>query len=239
MSKKKKNAFVLMPFGEEFSDVYEHLISGCLTDAGHAVKRADDIKSQRNILGDILEGIVQSDLVIADLTGANPNVYYELGIAHTLNKKAILLTQEIDELPFDLRSYRVVGYGTHFAKMNRAKKELSELAFEAFNESLLFGNPVKDFGRTNVSLDEVVAVHPSEQKGSREDLGLLDYRVMLEEGFEELGGMVGEVGDKLKCEVTPEIMKSTDKLTSGSLTTKQQLNLMKDLQVIFRITELL
>jgi hypothetical protein len=193
------------------------------------VKRADDIKSQRNILGDILEGIVQSDLVIADLTGANPNVYYELGIAHSLNKKAILLTQEIDELPFDLRSYRVVGYGTHFAKMNQAKKELSELALEAFNGSLLFGNPVKDFGSTALFAHETVAVCPGELPGSGEELGLLDYRVMLEEGFEELGGMVGEVGDKLRCEVAPEITKSADKLTSGNLTTKQQLDLMKEL----------
>lgn len=226
----KKTAFILMPFAEEFSDIYKHLISDCLQGAGYTVKRADDIKSQRNIIGDIVEGIVESDLIVADLTGANPNVYYELGIAHTLNKKAILLTQEIDELPFDLRSYRVVAYGTHFAKMNQAKKELSELAFEAFNGSLPFGNPVKDFGSINPLSDVAIStVHPSELQVLDEDLGLLDYRVMLEDGFEELVGMVAEVGDKLRCDVTPEITRSTQKLNSGSLTIKQQLNLIKEL----------
>lgn len=225
----KKTAFILMPFADEFSDVYEYLISNGLQDAGYAVKRADDIKSQSNIIGDIIEGIVKSDLVVADLTGANPNVYYELGIAHALNKKVILITQEIDELPFDLRSYRVVGYSTHFAKMNQAKKELSELALEAFNGNLPFGNPVKDFGNINFSSDVTEnTVTSSEKDTSTEDLGLFDYRVMLEEGFEELGSIVTEVGGKLENEVTPEITKSTEKLNSGKFNTKQQRNIFRE-----------
>ena len=138
-----------MPFAAEFEDVYKYLISEGLESAGYIVKRADDIKSQSNIIGDIVKGITTSDLIVADLTGANPNVYYELGIAHALNKKVILITQEIDDLPFDLRSYRVIGYSVYFAKMNQAKKELSELANEAFNGRLPFGNPVKDFGNIN------------------------------------------------------------------------------------------
>jgi hypothetical protein len=81
-----KTAFILMPFADEFTDVYKYLITDALQDTGYTVKRADDIKSQNNILGDIIAGIVTSDLIVADLTGANPNVYYELGIAHALNK---------------------------------------------------------------------------------------------------------------------------------------------------------
>lgn len=226
----KKTAFILMPLADEFSDVYKYLISDCLQNAGYVVKRADDIKSQRNIIGDIVEGIVKSDLIVADLTGANPNVYYELGIAHAFNKKVILLTQEIDELPFDLRSYRVVGYSTHFAKMNQAKEELIELAVEAFNGSLPFGNPVKDFGNINPSSDVTVStVNSSEPQTSGEDLGLLDYGVMLEEGFEELVRIVTEVGGKLEREVTPEVKKSSEKLNFGNLTTKQKLNIIREL----------
>ena len=141
MSNKK--AFVLMPFAEELSDVYKYLISESLDAAGYEAKRADDILSQNNILGDIIEGIATSDLIVADLTGANPNVYYELGIAYALNKKVILLTQAIDELPFDLRSFRVVSYSIHFSKMNQAKEELIAMASEATKGNLPFGNPVK------------------------------------------------------------------------------------------------
>ena len=228
MSNKK--AFVLMPFAEELSDVYKYLISDGLTTAGYEAKRADDILSQNNILGDIVEGIATSDLIVADLTGSNPNVYYELGIAHALNKKVILLTQEIDELPFDLRSYRVVAYSVHFAKMNQAKEELVELASEAIKGSLPFGNPVKDFYGTKSVYTEPLSENSSApESGNDEELGLLDYRVKLEEGFEELGSIVTNVGSKLENEVTPEITASGEKLNSGKYTAKQQRNIVREL----------
>lgn len=226
----KKKAFVLMPFATEFSDVYEHFIRESLVDSGYVVRRADDIKSQNNIISDIVEGIVNSDLIICDLTGSNPNVYYELGIAHALNKNVILITQEIGELPFDLRSYRVVGYSTFFSKMTQARKELKELAIEAFNGSLPFGNPVKDFGNVEASFTPVtLPVNESEAQSNEEDLGLLDYLVMLEEGLENLVEIVTEVGGKLEIEVTPEITKSGEKLSSGKFTTKQRINIFREL----------
>ncbi|MHB8150648.1 MAG: hypothetical protein ACYDIB_10835 [Desulfobulbia bacterium] len=227
---KKLDAFVLMPFAEEFEDVYQYLISEGLANAGYTVKRADDIKSQNNIIGDIVKGIITSDLIVADLTGANPNVYYELGIAHALNKKVILITQEIDDLPFDLRSYRVVGYSVHFAKMNQAKKELSGLATDAFNGTLPFGNPVKDFGNINRQSKELSIIsNDFENEWPAGEMGLLDYRVKFEDGFEELANIVTEVGSKLAHEVTPEITKTGEKLNSGKYTTKQQRNAMRDL----------
>lgn len=226
----KKAAFILMPFADNFSDVYKFLISESLENAGYAVKRADDIKSQRNIIGDIIGGIINCDLIVADLTGANPNVYQELGIAHALNKKVILITQEIEELPFDLRSYRVIGYSTHFAKMNQAKKELNDLALEAFNNILPFGNPVKDFGNIDQPLDVTkTTLYSGKTDILTEDLGLFDYRVMLEDGFEELGRIVTEVGSKLANEVTPEITKSSEKLNSCKKNAKQQRNIIIDI----------
>ena len=59
---------------------------------------------------DVWKGIFQAKVVIADLTSRNPNVYYELGIAHTLGKRFILLAQNIDDIPFDLRHYRCILY---------------------------------------------------------------------------------------------------------------------------------
>lgn len=219
-----------MPFAEEFADIYQYLIADGLKSAGYNVKRADDIKSQSNIIGDIIEGIISSDLIVADLTGSNPNVYYELGIAHALNKKAILLTQEIDELPFDLRSYRVVSYSIHFSKMNQAKRELSQLASEAFSGNLPFGNPVKDFGKVTRQNKKIFDSLDSESTEGRDDeLGLLDYRVRLEDGFEKLGEIVTNVGSKLEDEVTPEITRSGEKLRSGKYSTKQQRNIIRDL----------
>jgi len=228
MSSKK--AFVLMPFAEELSEVYKYLISEGLAAAGYETKRADDILSQNNIIGDIVEGIATSDLIVADLTGANPNVYYELGIAHALNKKVILLTQDIDELPFDLRSYRVISYSVHFSKMNQAKEELVKMASEAIKGDLPFGNPVKDFyGTTQIFTERFESNTSVSENGKDEEFGILDYRVKLEEGFEELGVIVTKVGSKLENELTPEITTSGNKLNSGGHTTKQQRNIIIEL----------
>ncbi len=222
-----KNAFVLMPFAEELSDVYEHLIKDSLIDVGYDVTRADDIRSQNNILCDIVQGIANSDLIVSDLTGSNPNVYYELGIAHALNKKVILITQNIDELPFDLRSYRVIGYSTHFSRMNDARSELKELASQALDENLPFGNPVSDFA----SAVEITQLK-NEKRSSIEDqndLGLFDYRVMLEEGFEEMTVILTRVSSKLELELTPEINKAGEKIVQEGLSAKKQRNIIREL----------
>jgi len=224
---ENNNAFILMPFSEPLNEVYEFLIKGALIEAGYKVSRADDIKSQSNILEDIISGIMQSSLIVADLTDSNANVYYELGIAHALQKKVVLITQEIEELPFDLRSYRVIPYSTHFSKMNEAKDTLKELAKEALDGSLPFGNPVKDYGAilpTNTSLSVISA--PNEN----EDLGLLDHIVEVEENFELLTEIVMLVGSKLEEDFTPKITASTNTLsTAKDLTAKQRRNVVKEM----------
>jgi hypothetical protein len=224
---ENNNAFVLMPFSEPLNEVYDFLIKGALTEAGYKVSRADDIKSQSNILEDIITGIMQSSLIVADLTDSNANVYYELGIAHALQKKVVLITQVIEELPFDLRSYRVVAYSTHFSKMNEAKNTLKELAKEALDGSLPFGNPVKDYGavlQTNSSLSVI------EQYHENEDLGLLDHIVEVEENFDSLTEIVLLIGSKLESDLTPKITASTNTLsTAKDLSAKQKRNVVKEL----------
>lgn len=218
-----------MPFTESLNDVYDFLIKGALVEAGYQVKRADDIKSQSNILEDIVKGIIESDLIVADLTDSNANVYYELGIAHALQKKVVLITQEIDELPFDLKSYRVIGYSTHFARMNEAKTELCQLAQEASNGTLPFGNPVKDYGKTQGVNESIFPVVVSNNNESETDLGFLDHVVQVEENFESLSNIVAVVGSKLVDELTPEINRTTEILTTTDLTTKQRRNVIKEL----------
>ena len=140
------SVFVLMPFDEEFTPVYSDVIKHVLEQEGFEVLRADDIQSQRNIMRDIIEMIEKSNLIIADLTSSNPNVYYELGIAHALGKPVIHLVQSpVEDVPFDLRSYRLITYSTNFAAIDHAKEELAEYARKFLEGKLLFGNPVTDF----------------------------------------------------------------------------------------------
>ena len=124
----KPLAFVIMPFDDQFTTVFSHFIKPILEELGFNVERADDIENQRNILRDIVENIHNSALIIADLTTANANVFYELGLAHALRKPVILMTQSIEEVPFDLGPYRLLEYSTHFVEIEEAKENLTSYA---------------------------------------------------------------------------------------------------------------
>jgi hypothetical protein len=102
--------FVLMPFREDTRPIYDDHIVKVTHSLGLTPKRADDVFNTSSIIEDIWESIVVSRLIIADLTGKNPNVFYETGIAHTLGKTVILITQSIDDVPFDLRHLRHIQY---------------------------------------------------------------------------------------------------------------------------------
>jgi hypothetical protein len=105
-----RKCFVIMPFGPAFQAIWGLIIRPTVNDLGDDCKRADDFFVPGPIINDILDSIRGADYLIADLTGRNPNVYYELGYAHSLGKRVILLTQNVDDVPFDLRHQRLIGY---------------------------------------------------------------------------------------------------------------------------------
>ncbi|WP_200860048.1 hypothetical protein [Bordetella bronchiseptica] len=102
-------ASVMMPFDPGFNDVYA-AIQLAAGNAGLRCRRADDIWENPAIIQDVVSLIDRSRLVICDCTGRNPNVFYEAGIAHTLGREVILITQSEHDIPFDLRHLRYVRY---------------------------------------------------------------------------------------------------------------------------------
>lgn len=138
-------AFVLMPFEDAFEPVYEQLIKEPLTDAGYEVTRADSLLNQQSILRDVVRGIADAHLVVADVTGLNENVLYELGLAHALGVRTVMLTQDITELPFDLRPYRANEYSTEFHRAGELRELLREVGRAVLEGSADFSNPVQDF----------------------------------------------------------------------------------------------
>lgn len=100
---------MMMPFAGEFSRPHQ-AIKNALEAEGYECRRADDFWLHPQIMQDIVELICTSRLVICDLSGKNPNVFYEAGIAHALGKDVILITQSAEDVPFDLRSLRYVTY---------------------------------------------------------------------------------------------------------------------------------
>jgi hypothetical protein len=103
-------AFVAMQFGEPYDTIYREVIRPEAKRLGFHVIRIDEVSKPGIIFEDIKREIAEAKVVIAEITSANQNVFYELGYAHALNKPTILLAQRGRELPFDIRSYRVIFY---------------------------------------------------------------------------------------------------------------------------------
>jgi chromosome segregation ATPase len=140
-----KEVFVLIPFTQKFNKVYEQVISPACTDLGYEVSKADSTNTSQNILRDIIEGISNADLLIADLTNSNPNVFYEAGVAHGLGTPTILITQSIDSVPFDLQAYHMIEYSTEFDEIGEFESELTDIAEKHLDDEMEFGSPVSDF----------------------------------------------------------------------------------------------
>ncbi len=111
VSGNEPRIFVVMQFRAPYDSLYTEVIQPVAERLGFKAFRADDVFRPGVILQDIIRGIVESDVIVADITPGNPNVFYELGYAHALQKPTILLAnRQIEKLPFDVSGYRVIFY---------------------------------------------------------------------------------------------------------------------------------
>lgn len=104
-------AFVLMPFASEFDDVYRLGIKEPAAMLGIRAERVDEQIYAEGILDRIYRQIETADIIIADMTGQNANVFYEVGYAHAKDKLCLLLTNDAADIPFDLKHKRHIVYG--------------------------------------------------------------------------------------------------------------------------------
>lgn len=116
-------AFVLLPFKAPFDDYYEDIIKPAAKAADLATLKADEIYGTGPIIQDIWKQIWSAAVVIADVTGKNPNVNYELGICHTLGVPTVIITQSMDDVPFDYRHRRCIPYSTAGSAWQRNLKK--------------------------------------------------------------------------------------------------------------------
>src|SRR6185312_13743333 len=90
----------------------------------------DDVFKPSDILVDIWQSINVADFVIADISGRNPNVLYELGIAHTLAKPVLIISKNADDIPIDLSTRRVILYGQNGVRWHKDLEAKVTLALE-------------------------------------------------------------------------------------------------------------
>lgn len=126
---KVGTCFIAMPFAEKFDMVFKSIreaIEGPRLNFSYT--RTDELFGGGHIIEDILRGIGESEFVVVDVTDRNPNVFYELGIAHMIKSvdKVILLSQDVDSIPFDLRPFRHLVYQTTDEGLNNLRESLEQ-----------------------------------------------------------------------------------------------------------------
>ncbi len=151
----KKKCFVIMPISgttscteDEWTGIFEHMIKPAVTGSrlGFECERAKPRSGA--FIRDILDGLNNSDVVIADLTDRNPNVCYELGIRHTLKNRTILIAGKIGDVPSDLQSYWVVTYKKDLTGASEFKEKVREILREMQKDPEKPDSPVADFLQT-------------------------------------------------------------------------------------------
>lgn len=103
-------AFVAMCFDKRLQPIYQKVVKPVLEEHGFECKRGDEILEPGVIVGQLKQQIDISDLVLCDLTFDNANVFYELGVAHTLGKVTLLISQTASSIPFDVAHLRAIPY---------------------------------------------------------------------------------------------------------------------------------
>lgn len=147
-----KKIFVITPIGKKGSEEYKKydaIFNSMIKPAVNEVDdfeiiKANDIYKPGSFVKNILENLYSSDIVIANLTGLNPNVFYELGVRHALSNRTILITEDLMSIPSDLREYRAIEYKYDISEIEIFKEDLSKTILEVLENPDHPDNPVQD-----------------------------------------------------------------------------------------------
>ena len=215
---QKPTVFVIMPFSDLYLKFFEYLQNELSQVMNIRNANTDNMI---NILSDILTGINESDYIIADITEPNANVYYELGIAHTLNRNVIMISQKISDLPFDINNYKVLEYSFHvFDAPNIIKKLLTIIIDKS--DKIKFSNPVNDFigKNTNKDIDKNNKENPTVNVVPiSAEKGFMDYICELEEDTKNLTSSFEYITSKIS-DMSNGIEEKTFELGQIRATTK-------------------
>ena len=158
--RQRKKCFVIMPVSStkscttrQWTAIFDEMIKPAVvgTRLGFTCERSKPRTG--NLIRDILNELNKADVVIADLTDTNPNVFYELGVRHTLRNRTILIAQDMKYVPSDLRSYWVITYRKGLSGLQDFKNKIREVLKEMMKKPEKPDSPVADFlAEKNISL---------------------------------------------------------------------------------------
>ena len=150
--KGEKICFVIMPFGEPFDSYYREIFVPTIKRAGLKPIRADEIHRPGVIINQVWESIKQATVLVAEVTDQNPNVMYELGLAHAINKPVVqIIKNDAKNVPFDLRSLRHIVYNTERPNWS---EELSSKLEDFLQNAIKNPGPLLPFKPIESDIDE-------------------------------------------------------------------------------------
>jgi cell division protein ZapA (FtsZ GTPase activity inhibitor) len=202
-----KKCFVISPIGSDNSDirrradqVYKHIICPPLEQAGYEVVRADKISDPGMITSQIIEHVVSDDLVIADLTGHNPNVFYELAVRHAVGKPFIQIIDHKEDIPFDIAGFRTIHFDhKDLDSAAQAKEEIAKQVEAISSQEFRVITPL------NVTID----MQKMQSSGDLEE-------VYLSKMFEAISSMQSQIS-LLDRRIHLNDMRRNDRRTEASL----------------------
>ncbi len=150
--KNKKRCYVIMPFSdtkscteEEWTEIFEDVIKPAVEESGLGYVCERSRAKRENIIKAIVNDLNTAQAVIADLTDDNPNVFYELGVRHTLQRRTILIAQHEEDIPFDLKPYPTIIYKRSPAGVRQFKQEIKGNFKDIEGNPERADNPIADF----------------------------------------------------------------------------------------------
>src|SRR5258707_10678352 len=194
--KEREICFTIMPFGGWLDEYYETIYCPAIEGAGLAPHRADDLFRPGTIVTDIWDYTKRAKLLLADLTGKNPNVFYELGLAHALKKPAILVAESMDDIPFDLRALRIIIYDKNAPTWGKILRDKVENAIEEVKKAPA-GALLPAFLEVSRSAPQpAVSAREKELLQIRQDLDRLRREVLTSTKPEESSVSRSEIGPR-------------------------------------------
>lgn len=146
-----KKCFIACPIGTDDSKVrrnsdflLQSIIKPAL-ESDFEIQRSDLISSTNKITDEIIGGLTNSELVIVDLSTHNPNIFYELGYRHALERPTITMINKDENIPFDVSAYRTIYYSELYADVVNAKDQLKETIKTFTDNDFNFENPVNKY----------------------------------------------------------------------------------------------
>ena len=198
-----RDAFVIMPFSattacteEEWTEVFENVFRPALEQAGCTCERA--VPRTGSLISSIVERLHTSWVVLADITDRNPNVFYELGVRHSLSRRTIIVSQESSSIPSDLRGYWALEYGLRPAQVAKFTRDISRIVSESASQPERSDSPVSDYLQK-----EQMSIYGHVQRDNAKKLGAL---------FTELSGniiAVQRLRDYKHPSITSQIAQAT------------------------------